>query len=76
MTYYELLSVPPTATTEAIRTARDSLIRRNDPATFKGDRLIALYKIKRINDAYAVLSNPILRQAYDLTLQRSKNPKT
>ncbi len=74
MNYYDLLSVPPDATPEAIRTAYRTLAQIYHP-----DRLTHLKpearhfaeeRFKALNQAYSVLSDPGKRAAYDATLRQ------
>lgn len=62
--YYAMLEVPPTATTAEIRRAYRRLARKYHPDLNQqlpdNDR-----RIKRLNEAYAILSDPTSRAAYD-----------
>ena len=60
--YYKILEVPPTATTAEIKRSYHRLARLHHPDLNKQakDTLI-----KRLNEAYAVLSDPVKRAAYD-----------
>lgn len=72
--YYALLEVPPTATADEIRRAYRRLARKYHPDL---NRQVADndQRIKRLNEAYAILSDPIKRAAYDsLREQRSQKP--
>jgi formylglycine-generating enzyme required for sulfatase activity len=69
MKYYDLLDLPPTATPEQIKAAYRILVQLHHP-----DRLLqandnvrqyAQEKLKQINEAYKVLSDPTRRAAYD-----------
>lgn len=73
MTYYEVLSVAPTATQDQLKQAR-----RNAAQLYHPDRLqqlpesvraLAEEQFKRINAAYDVLSDPVQRSAYDAALR-------
>lgn len=59
--YYELLQVSPNATTEVIEVAYRRLARIHHP-DIGGDPEV----MKRINEAYRILSNPELRMEYDV----------
>lgn len=67
--YYEILQVHPRADGDAIRAAYQRLRERYDPARLDGaaDELVDLARQKRdqIERAYAVLSDPLRRDAYD-----------
>jgi tetratricopeptide (TPR) repeat protein len=70
--YYEILQVHPRAETSAIRAAYERLHNLYDPARLEGaaDELIVIAQKKRtaIEAAYAVLSDPQQREAYDRSL--------
>jgi hypothetical protein len=74
MNYYDLLSVPPQATPEQIRTAYRTLAQIYHPdrlAHLKPEaRQFAEERFKALNQAYGVLSDPGKRASYDLTLQQ------
>ena len=61
--YYAILGVPQSATAEEIKRAYHALARRFHPDSQPGDG--ANSKFRDIRVAYAVLSNPHRRQAYD-----------
>lgn len=67
--YYETLQVHPRADREAIQAAYDRLRDLYDPAQIEGaaDELVELARQKResIDRAYATLSDPVRRAAYD-----------
>ena len=71
--YYKRLEVAPTATREQIKSAYHRLVRLYHPDLNKQaqDTLI-----KQFNEAYAVLSNPVKRTAYDkLRLEEQRAAK-
>ena len=70
MTYYEELEVLPTASPEVIRMAYKALAKKYHPDIYEGDTVFAEEKMKKINEAYCVLSSPVLRQEYDRMLQQ------
>lgn len=83
--YYETLQVHPRADEAAIEAAYARLIERYDPARLDGaaDELVALAQEKRaaIEAAYATLSDPARRAAYDAELAnlsetKDQRPKT
>ena len=61
--YYEILGVSRTASPDELKTAFRSLARKNHPYVNK--EADAEERFKEINEAYAVLSDPSKRQAYD-----------
>src|SRR5215217_7185382 len=69
MDYYETLQVHPRADAEAIKAAYARLRELYDPNRLDGaaDELVSLARAKRdvIERAYAVLSDPARRAAYD-----------
>ena len=71
MTYYEILQVTENASDEVIRMAYKALAKKYHPDLFVGDPKLAEEKMKEINTAYAVLTNPIKRAEYDALLRRN-----
>lgn len=76
MTHYDTLEVLPTASPEVIQMAYKALARKYHPDVFQGNKELAELRMKRLNEAYRVLSNPTLRQEYDRELQREKRQTT
>ena len=71
--YYKRLEVAPSATREQIKSAYHRLVRLYHPDLNKQaqDTLI-----KQLNEAYAILSNPVKRAAYDkLRLEEQRAAK-
>ena len=71
--YYKRLEVAPNATREQIKSAYHRLVRLYHPDLNKQaqDTLI-----KQLNEAYAILSNPVKRAAYDkLRLEEQRAAK-
>lgn len=66
--YYEALGVPRDATAEAIKKAYRALARKFHPDLNKGPEAEA--RMKDVNEAYAVLSDPERRAAFDQLLAR------
>lgn len=69
MTYYEILQVVPTASPEVIKMAYKALVIKYHPDTYQGGKAFAEEKMKQLNEAYAVLSSPMLRFEYDRKLK-------
>jgi molecular chaperone DnaJ len=61
--YYEILGVSRSATTEDLKSAFRKLARQYHPDVNKSDD--AEERFKEVNEAYAVLSDPEKRSAYD-----------
>jgi len=68
-TYYDILDVPRAATPEQIRSAYRILVQLHHPDRLQQAnaqvRQYAEERLKKINEAYAVLSDPVLRKRYD-----------
>ena len=67
-TYYHILGISPTATTQEVKAAYKRLAVKYHPDKNQGDAL-AEEMFKQINAAYQTLSNPNKRALYDLRLQ-------
>lgn len=65
MDYYQILGVNRNASTEEIKKAYRKLALKYHPDKVKVDKKQAEEKFKQISEAYAVLSNPEKRKAYD-----------
>ncbi len=65
-TYYDILEVTPSADMAEIKSAYRRLARKYHPDINPGNP-IAESKFKQVGEAYAVLSEPEKRQAYDLS---------
>jgi formylglycine-generating enzyme required for sulfatase activity len=76
MKYYEILDLAPDATTEQIKAAYRILVQLHHPDRLQqaneGVRRYAEDKLKRINEAYTVLSDPARRAQYDAALRTQK----
>jgi curved DNA-binding protein CbpA len=71
-TYYDLLGVYPGATPIDIRRAYRELSKKYHPDTTKLATAIATVKFQALNEAYAAISNPERRLAYDLEIGYSR----
>ena len=68
--YYRLLGVPYAATSAEITRAYRAAIKRVHPDRHRPDRRAAAEeRAKRLNLAYATLSKPLQRQAYDRAIR-------
>jgi curved DNA-binding protein len=63
--YYQALGVSRDATADEIKKAYRKLAMKFHPDKAKGDKSQAEEKFKQISEAYAVLSNPEKKKAYD-----------
>jgi curved DNA-binding protein len=63
--YYQILGVAREAAPEEIKKAYRQLAQKHHPDKVKGDKRQAEEQFKKISEAYAVLSNPEKRKAYD-----------
>ncbi|MGH2521942.1 MAG: SUMF1/EgtB/PvdO family nonheme iron enzyme [Anaerolineales bacterium] len=80
MKYYEILDVSPDATPEQIRSAYRILVQLHHPDRLQqansSVRQYAEERLKKINEAYTVLSDPARRAKYDVaTAARSRHPE-
>ena len=65
MNYYEILEVSTNASKEVIKNAYRALIKKYHPDSYTGNKLYAENKLKKINEAYEVLSDDNKRLLYD-----------
>lgn len=70
--YYALLGLHPSASVIEIRRAYRELSKHYHPDTTKLSTEIATTKFQELNQAYATLSNPERRTAYDYTIGYSR----
>lgn len=68
MTYYDVLGISPNASDEEIKRAYRAQIKFFHPDVFTENPEIARIKTLQLNEAYAVLKDPIKRHFYDLTI--------
>lgn len=71
-TYYDLLSLPASASMQQIRRAYRELSKRYHPDTTALPAAIATEKFQALNEAYATLSSPERRSRYDLKIGYSR----
>ena len=71
--YYKILEVDKGASDEVIKVAYKSLVKKYHPDLNTGtEQSIAEEKIKEINEAYDILSDPVQREEYDKTIATKK----
>jgi curved DNA-binding protein CbpA len=76
-TLYETLGIPKTAKPEQIKRAYRILVKRFHPDLFpsgSATQFEAEVRIRQINAAYEVLSNPQKRSAYDAKMRKQRSP--
>lgn len=71
-TYYNLLELHPSASAQQIRRAYRELSKLYHPDTTKLPASVATAKFQQLNEAYATLSSPERRFAYDLKIGYSR----
>lgn len=71
-TYYDLLSLHPSASPQEIRRAYLELSKRYHPDTTTLPTAVATDKFQQLNEAYATLSSPERRFAYNLKIGYSR----
>jgi hypothetical protein len=71
-TYYGLLGLHPSTSVRDIRQAYRELSKLYHPDTTELPQAIATRKFQHLNEAYATLSNPERRSAYDLSIGYSR----
>ena len=65
MNYYEILKISKNATDEEIKNSYKKLVKIYHPDLYVGDKNFAEQKIKEINEAYEILSDPKRKAEYD-----------
>lgn len=76
MNYYEILKLSKNATEHEIKSSYKKLVKQYHPDLYVGDKDFAEQKIKEINEAYDILSNPETKAKYDEYLDLSEQPPT
>lgn len=69
MNYYTLFNLPKNASKQQIKNAYKKLVKQYHPDLYRGDKAFAEQKMKEINEAYAILSNPEKKSEYDESLK-------
>ena len=74
--YYKIFEIEPTATFEQIKSQHRFLLHAWHPDKFPNVELKAKAeeKVREINEAYRILSDPIERKIYDRALHNSSSP--
>ena len=70
---YELLGVSPSANNAELRKAFRELSKRLHPDTTSLPRDEATRQFQNVCEAYDLLSDPVLRANYDLSIERNNN---
>jgi hypothetical protein len=70
--YYGLLGLPPSASAQQIRRAYREMSKLYHPDTTTLPAAVAIAKFQELNEAYATLSSPERRFAYDLKIGYSR----
>ena len=63
--YYLILGVFPTSDAVTLDTVYRDKVKTYHPDVYSGDKQFAEEEIKKINEAYGVLKDPIKREEYD-----------
>lgn|GEM_PF-222754 len=71
-TYYGVLGLHPSASTQQIRHRYRELSKRYHPDTTDLPAIVATEKFQQLNEAYATLNNPLHRSIYDRKLFHSR----
>lgn len=72
MNYYEVLQVSPTASLAVIQMAYQALQNQYQVEALQGDKSAEM-KMQQLEEAYRILSSPVLRKKYDHMLQLEEN---
>jgi curved DNA-binding protein CbpA len=73
-TYYEILGVSPNASQQQIKNAYRELVKRYHPDR-NPNSAEATKQTQLINEAYAILSDPVKRYEYDNLQQLRREPE-
>lgn len=73
--YYEILEVNENASIEVIEKAYKVLAKKYHPDIYEGDKKEAETLMKKLNEAYDILSNDSKRKNYDTILEKKKQLK-
>ena len=74
--YYELLEISQNASDEVISKVFKHHIKKNHPDLYRGqEKKEAEIRVKKLNEAYEILSNPDKRKEYDNELKNYENEK-
>ena len=73
--YYEILEVNENASIEVIEKAYKVLAKKYHPDIYEGDKKEAETLMKKLNEAYDILSNESKRKNYDTILEKKKQLK-
>lgn len=73
MTLYDLLEVSPKASVEVIKNAYKALAKKTHPDRFaENEKVYAEERMKKLNNAYEILCDPVKRKSYDAKLLQSE----
>ena len=73
MNYYKILKIPKTASDRQIKSSYKELVKKYHPDLYVGDKNFAEKKMKEINEAYDILSNPEKKSEYDAYLNTASH---
>ncbi len=76
MNYYKILKIPKTASDRQIKSSYKELVKKYHPDLYVGDKNFAEKKMKEINEAYDILSNPEKKSEYDAYLNTASHSST
>ena len=65
MNYYDILEISQNASPEVIQNAYKTLAKKYHPDVYQGNKAEAEERMKLLNEAYEVLSDPKKRMEYD-----------
>lgn len=73
MNYYDILEISQNASPEVIQNAYKTLAKKYHPDVYQGDKSEAEERMKLINEAYNILSDPQSRMEYDRQLKNEQS---